>query len=478
MSMQNRRDQAQAHAFVMGRLVSALLRAGPDAPITPLRRFLVGALIGVIFGCIGMVGFGVYGFFVPGGSTAWRTPGAMVVEKETGSRYVLVDGVLRPVLNYASARLILGRQPKVVTVSRNSLRDAPRGLPVGIVGAPDYLPDAGQLTGRHWRVCSALRPDATGKDKPYVILDVLPTPAAAPADSGQALLARTPAGQLYLIADGRRLSIPQPATLGALGYAADKASLVGWAWINAVPAGPDLTAEDIPARGAAGVQIEGRATMAGQLFKVPGLDASTPEQYFVMRTDGLSPLTPLGAALMLADPATRRSYPGGSPAIAELGRATLAGARMSAISSVNEALPATPPTPMPIGTGQAPCLGLAMTDAGPTVGISVAVPPTAEAAGSGAGAADLVVVRPGIGLLARALPAPGVADGTLYVLVDTGVRYPISSVEAATALGYAAGLAVPVPAPILSLIPSGLPLDIAAARATVNAAPPTATPSR
>ena len=102
--MQNRRDQVQAHAFVVGRLVSALLRAEPDAPMTPLRRFVVGTFWGALLGALAVAGFGVYGFISPGGSTAWRAGGALIVEKETGARYVFVEGELRPVVNYASAR--------------------------------------------------------------------------------------------------------------------------------------------------------------------------------------------------------------------------------------------------------------------------------------------------------------------------------------------------------------------------------------
>lgn len=36
--MQNRKDQVQAHQFVVARLTAGLLRADPDAPETPLRR--------------------------------------------------------------------------------------------------------------------------------------------------------------------------------------------------------------------------------------------------------------------------------------------------------------------------------------------------------------------------------------------------------------------------------------------------------
>src|SRR5947209_17321732 len=155
--MQTRRDQVQAHTFVVGRMVSALVRAEPDAQFSPLRRFTVGLVIGVVLGGITLAGFGVYGVFSPGGSRSWKQPGVLIVEKETGARYLYVDGQLHPVLNYTSARLIVGGPPTIVQVSRNSMRGVPHGLPVGIEAAPDYLPDLARLDGTQWQVCSALR---------------------------------------------------------------------------------------------------------------------------------------------------------------------------------------------------------------------------------------------------------------------------------------------------------------------------------
>ena len=121
-----------AHAFVVGRLMSGILRADPDSPLSPVQRFNVGTFIGVIAGVALLGVFFVIGLLFPGASKAWQQPGALVVEKETGARYVYVDGQLRPVLNYTSARLILGGDPKsVVSVSRNSLKGATHGMPVG-----------------------------------------------------------------------------------------------------------------------------------------------------------------------------------------------------------------------------------------------------------------------------------------------------------------------------------------------------------
>ena len=104
--MQTKRDQLQAYRFLMRRAAYALLRGDPDTPETPLRTMglaVVGAL--VAFGLVA-AGAGIYGVIKPGGNRHWREPGKIIVEKETGARYVLFDGVLHPVLNYASARLV------------------------------------------------------------------------------------------------------------------------------------------------------------------------------------------------------------------------------------------------------------------------------------------------------------------------------------------------------------------------------------
>jgi len=476
--MQNRRDQVQAHAFVVGRLVSALLRAEPDAPMTPLRRFVVGTFWGALLGALAVAGFGVYGFISPGGSTAWRAGGALIVEKETGARYVFVEGELRPVVNYASARLIVGKAPTIVRVSRKSLRGVPHGLAVGIAGAPDYLPDPASLDARQWRVCSTTRPDATGAKRPFVTVRAGRTSdrLARPAGPGEAMLVKTPAGQLYLAWNNQRLLLGTPGVLVALGYSAVPQREVGWAWINALPAGPDLAGANIADRGTAGPAVNGRPGLIGQLFRVVA-DTTVPAQHFVLRRDGLSPLTPLGAALLLTDPRTRAAYPDGRIAEQQLTSAALAQAPRSAVSSVNPALPEQPPQPMAIGPGEAPCLQLTMADGGPEVLAGADAEAEVTAAGVAGGdptRADRVEVRAGTGLLVRELPAPQVADGALFLLADNGVRYPIPDQQTAGVLGYGGVTATPVPALILALVPTGRPLDRDAARATT---PPAGEPA-
>jgi type VII secretion protein EccB len=508
--MQTRRDQVQAHAFVAGRLVSALLRAEPDAPVTPLRRFTVGMFCGVLAGVILIAGFGVFGYIRPGGNKAFRKPGALIVAKDTGSRYVLVDGALRPVLNYASAKLILGSDLHVVSASRNSLKGVPHGLPVGIPSAPEALPDPADLDAVSWQACSAVRPDAAREDKPFVTLRVGAGPAGPALGPDEALLVATPDGTRHLAWNNRRLRVGQ-AALGALGYADARPDLVGWAWINALPAGPDLAPPRVPGRGRPGPRVGGQPARVGQVFQVTGAAAA---QHFILARDGLAPLSPTGAALALADLRARAANPGQQARATQIDAGALAAAPRSSQTLLDPGLPLTPPALADNPTGQAPCLHITVggpdgaevrialdTPAAPA-GANAAIAPlrlASASVGDGPGKqggpalpvnpdppilpgpppgadpdkatastsqADEVVVEPGGGLLIRALPAPGVADGAKSLLVDTGVRYPLPNDQAAAALGYAGTSPVPVPTILLGLIPAGQPLDPEAAKAT------------
>lgn len=484
--MQTRKDQVQAHMFVAGRLISAMLRAEPDAPQTPMRRFMGATFAGVLIGVMVVAGFGILGYIKPGGAKAWRRPGALIVEKETGAQYVFADGELKPVLNYASAKLILGDTLQVVNTSRSSLKGVAHGLPVGIDTAPDALPDANRLDGTAWQICSTVRPDISGVDRAFVTLDVgtAHTGAGLPEDS--ALIVRTPDGTAYLAWNNRRLRIADDAVIRALGYGAARQHQVGVAWINALPVGPDLKAPAVPGRGRPGATVGGQPRLVGQLFEVRG--AANGSQFFVLAEDGLAPLTTTGAALLLADQGSAAAYPGAQVEPIQVGAADVTQVPRAGKSLVDPGLPATPPEALSATGDEAPCLQTTVgADSGAIVRIAldaVAVP-TPAAAGEEdeatapsvtRGQADQVRVQPGAGLVIRALPGPGVEKGTQYLLVDTGVRYPIPSDEVRGILGYGDVQPVPVPTTLLELLPAGRPLDPEAAKTTSRVAPQAVTP--
>jgi ESX secretion system ATPase EccB len=149
---------------------------------------------------------------------------------------------------------------------------------------------------------------------------------------------------------------------------------------------------------------------------------------------------------------------------------------MSHDRTVNPAYPVSPPRAVTPTGGQVPCLRQTM-DAAHGVQVQVAlgtaqppVDPAPALATTDRLLADRVVVQPGSGLLMRDQPTPGADDGTWYLLVDSGVRYPLGGADVAGVLGYVGVTPVPVPGSLLDLIPAGRQLDRTAARATVPVA--------
>src|SRR5690606_10167932 len=116
--MQSKKDQVQAYFYVVGRLVAAVVHGKPDVLVQPNRRLNTGTMFGVIIGLIIAGICGVVGLFLPGGNDSWRMPGAIVMNEDTGARYVFLNGELRPVLNYSSARLASGGNGAIHEVSQ------------------------------------------------------------------------------------------------------------------------------------------------------------------------------------------------------------------------------------------------------------------------------------------------------------------------------------------------------------------------
>lgn len=284
--MQSKRDQVQAHTFVMGRLTSGMLLADPDAPESPLGRTTRGVLIGVVITALVAAGSLVYGFMSPGGNDAWRASGTLVVNRDTGARYVYVAGRLRPVRNYASALLVGEGKLKSEDVGTASLKGTPVGAPVGIPGAPDSVPGPEDLESDPWQVCSVLASEAGAEDSggsrnPTGAFTALV--AGAPVQgrglgAGQALVVSGPDRTRYLVWQGSRLRLDRGGNAAvSLGYGSVTPRPVSAAFLDALVQGPDLVPPAVPGRGGAGPSLGGRPSKLGQVFqsRTPGRRAST-----------------------------------------------------------------------------------------------------------------------------------------------------------------------------------------------------------
>ncbi|MGW7443008.1 type VII secretion protein EccB [Kitasatospora sp. NPDC054795] len=478
--MQSRRDQVQAHLFVMSRLASGMLRAEPDAPDTPTGRTTRGTMTGLAVGVLIGLGVTVYGVIRPGGGDGWAKPGTLVVVEETGARYLSIGGQLHPVLNDTSARLLAGEQMTVRQVSRASIADAPRGAPVGIVGAPDGLPPAADLAGGTWLVCATAQPGPTGAPVPKLALLVDPAAEGRALAPGQGLLVAAPDGSTHLLWQGQRLRVDTAnQALQALGYGGATPFPVPAGVLNALPAGPDLAAPAVARRGEAGPALGGKPTRIGQLFEAPG------GAHYLLTKDGLAPLTPTLYALLLGDPRTQKeAYGSAAPAPAPIGALDLAG-HSAPGGPPPPGLPEAPPTLVAPLHGEGVCADLHTGAGAPTTAVTVLPggrayegrPPAAPAgpasgtAGAACTVADRIAVRPGRGALVRALSGAG-AGGTEYLVTEAGVRYPLPSAAVVKQLGYGGATPVAVPAAVVALLPAGPGLDPAAlADAAASGAP-------
>src|SRR5690554_132477 len=127
-AMYGRRDLVDSHLFLRGRLSSAVLRVDPDSPEQPLRRSVTGMKIGIAVAAVAALIVAVLNIFLFTTNDAWRNdPGAMIFDESTGTRYLMVNGILHPVRNLTSAALLVGAPPQIVKVSAEDIADVPRG---------------------------------------------------------------------------------------------------------------------------------------------------------------------------------------------------------------------------------------------------------------------------------------------------------------------------------------------------------------
>ncbi|AYN43210.1 type VII secretion protein EccB [Streptomyces dangxiongensis] len=460
--MQSRRDHVHAYQFATGRLAAALVTGEPATGEPPARRSVLGVVLGLLLAVLACAGFAVYGLIKPGGNTAWARPNAIVVEKETGTRFLYVDGVLHPVANYASALLGAaggGGGTAVHTVSSNSLSGVRRGTEIGIPAAPDSVPQSAALLTGDWTRC--LTP---GRNKGET-LDFAPAgaPSAprAPVTGRRALL-RAADGTEYLLWNGVRYRLGDRSTIALQLDGQDPLPAPG-SWLAALPAGPTVDAADVPGRGKEGPRVGDRPARVGDVF-TSGADGKGVAQFYVLRSDGLAPLTRTEYELL----ATSK----GAAEPREVTPRDVAAVGGSADRSLLHRLPDFLAGPVLRPGASAVCLRQHVTGA---TRVHTAVTLEKRPAAT----APPVDVPVGQGLLVQALPLPprGVTP-QVYLVTELGVKYPLADQDTLSALGFGGGQARAVPRDVLDLLPTGPALSRTGALAAAPVyAPATPAPS-
>lgn len=412
--MVTRHEQVQAHRFITRRIVSALLSGEPETSERPMRRLALALFASIIVAAIVFAVVGIYGFLNPSGGKP--VDGNLVIMRETGARFAVVDGTLHPVLNWSSALLFVGAaKPTVKQMSRKSLATLPVGDPIGIPGAPDPPPARSALLGPPWTLCSV--PGIQGSDQPTTHLLVGRAPA------GEALPAETP--YLVALADNERFllwqdrlhRISSQAALIALDLSGAPVIRVAPQFVNGITRGPDLAPPAIPDIGKpTDRRIAGVPGVLGKIYR-------SGQSYYVLTANGLAPIGEVSARLLLAS--------GGTPT-----DITAAEAANNATRPIeDETFPKTVPRVTVGPAALAMLCAVFRNELGDgklttVYGVraagaeSLAIAPTQARVGAdGVASVDRVLVPHGRGAVVRAQPAPGSNGvGVVYVVTDLGVR--------------------------------------------------------
>lgn len=467
------KSQVQAYRFVLRRMQHALVRKDAVMLHDPMRTQVRATAVGVVLGILALAGFALFGVFKQSDKLG---DSAIVATKDSGSLYVRLDGVLHPVLNLASARLIIGQAVVPSSVSAAALAGAPRGALLGIPGGPALLPDATDRPADVWTVCDTLTEE--GELSSTTVIGGTPTSATAPLRNGGALLVKDSAGKSYLLFDGKR-AVVDPSNnrvSRALGLDGAEARPMSAAVLNAIPQVGQVQAPVVPGRGARptfanAAALPPQATV-GSLLQERGTSDS---RYYVVLTDGVQKVSPVVAALLQyadsGDPIAVSSSTMGGPPEA---KATLSVDDFPHQMPVLAMAAANPVSCMSWdGTGADPQQASqpgqpAHKQLKPTVllGAALPVPPKAKVATLAQADAngpllDSVYLPPVKGAVVRAV-RPGTDVGQLFLVSDTGVRYGIPDMETAGVLGLA-GDPDPAPNAIISLLPIGPKLSRVAA---------------
>ncbi|MDT0156126.1 type VII secretion protein EccB [Microbacterium sp. ARD32] len=432
--MASKSELLQAQAFNRRRLQTAFTSGAPGGRELPPAKPMRGVVVSVALGILTIIVSLLIGTFTGTLPKGWGDGSIIVVQGE-GSRYVALGDTLYPVKNLASARLLVGTT-KITSVPASKLDGITRDpSPVGIDGAPDYLPAPDRQYDGAWLSCVAA-------DAPLKISTRLLGDPSGPAD--QAALVKDDDGGYWFVQDDRRYAVPRDsvAVVASVFLGIDDVGSVPkvpGAWLNLVAPGTPL---DVNLGSKLGSDAGAAGLIVGQAVQTQA-DGQTVAEYIVDGKGRLVPATPFARTLLTA-------YVGVDPVVMTVAEAT----NLRDVNS--DAVPEDWPERVPAESADPAraCLQMKPTSDGPMV--SVATSPDELEPGTR--------VQPGAG---AALTARGSGEGATYGFVsEAGVFFPIEAAEDLKLLGYSTAQSVSVPTAWTQLLEQGPTLSQGIAQRT------------
>src|ERR1700757_1549898 len=253
------RHQVTGWRFVMRRIASGIALHDTRMLVDPLRTQSRAVLMGVVLLITGLVGCFVFSLIRPSGSAGNN---AVLADRSTAALYGRVGGDLPPVLNLASARLIVGRPVNPTAVKSSELDRFPRGNLIGIPGAPERMVQSASRDA-NWTVCDAVSGtnQTGGRGAHSTGVTVIAGPPdgegarATAIHANQGILVDY-AGGTWLLWDGKRsqIDLANHAITTALGIGVGNSDVpaprpIARGLFNAIPEAPPLAAPLIPNAG-------------------------------------------------------------------------------------------------------------------------------------------------------------------------------------------------------------------------------------
>ncbi|WP_137874996.1 type VII secretion protein EccB [Rhodococcus sp. Q] len=448
------RWQVSGYRFLVRRMEHALVRRDVRMLHDPMRSQSRALAVGALLSLLVVAGCGALALIRPQDSIG---SARIVVGKESGAMFVVVDETLHPVLNLASARLIVGSADRPVIVKESELGTRPRGALLGIPGAPSALPH--QDPGA-WTLCDSIAPGgARAVSTTIVVGGPRLGDGADELDSGEALLVQSLDGT-WLVHNGTRSRVD----LGdhAVSLAFDLEGIVprpmSEGLLSAIPEAPALVPPAIRDAGQ-----EPAYPMDGKpIGSVVQVQDAKETRYYVVLSDGLQRVGRATADLI------RFADSHGVTEMDAVAPDVVARPPQSSALPVGT-FPETPPRIVDAHSEPVGCLmwrpvpgdgGIRATIAvvaGNTLPLPAGAKPVTLAQSDGPGSmADQFYAGPGSGALVHStgITPSSERQGALFFVADTGVRYGIENRDSATLLGFPEE-SIPAPWPILGLLAPG-----------------------
>jgi type VII secretion protein EccB len=490
--MATRRDELSAHSFARKRMLAAFLqpqsRVSDDEAPRPVRAFMPSAVMSVVLvaGCI------AWGAISPSAPPGWDETGKyIIVDSDSTTRYVVLpaeeDGkkikMLHPVLNFASAKLVLDKgKGEVIEVSGEDIdkSDIPRGATIGIPYAPDRLPKSKEAeTPKEWAVCE--KPGRDGEPEQGVFVmggrdaDILKgkgrlgkdealyveAPPEKPGETPKRYIVDGNGTKLLL--QGHEGSIQDRDLLTKLVLKnPGQPQKVSEQWLSTLKTGDPLTFDNLSLSSGTPVTFDGSESLPPAVRRqgmVLKSTASGTPYYYVVLDDGVQQVTPLLAHLMMGGQELQKDqkpYSVSPVTIANMGGSEApikhggAGWPDDVLTRVNTAAD---------GLGTTEKLTSCSIYTGKTSG---GEPKLAAWAGHDYPAnivngSSRAYVTHGTGLLYQEFTGSG-GGGRPYLLTDSGLRYAVDK-KAKIRLGYGKTKVALVPKQWSELLPKGPSLN-------------------